>query len=514
MLEQTCSHFASREVLFDGQNRVTYGALFEQVKVMASALQQSDIGVGDKVGVSLPNWYEFVVISLAVGSIGATLVPFNTRYRQDEVAYILSNSGAKMVFISEQVDDVSNYDMFTAVKGYIPTLKRIIPVRFEVDSLESYDDFLVKGKNQAPNFPTLEPSDTVYAILYTSGTTGEPKGAMLTHSNVLFTSTMSGKALRCTEQDVLLVPVPLFHVFGLVISLLFSIRFGMKMVLMERYKAEQALQLIEAEKVTIHHGVPTNFILELNHPNRKNYDLSSLRTGIIAAAPCPIEIVKRIRNELGCNILVSYGLSETAAPITIGDWDDDDRLRSETVGKAMHDVSIKLVDDLNENVAIGQVGEIITKGPGLMKGYYQKREETSKAIDHDGWFHTGDLGVFDESGYLRIIGRKKEMIIRGGYNIYPREIEEVLYTHPSVLEVAIVGLPDTVLGEISCAAIRLKTNDVTIEALKEFLGNHIADYKVPDKIVILEDIPMTASGKIKKIELQKLLEQQLQAELR
>jgi acyl-CoA synthetase (AMP-forming)/AMP-acid ligase II len=273
--------------------------------------------------------------------------------------------------------------------------------------------------------------------------------------------------------------------------------------------------LIEQERVTVKHGVPTMFILELNHPQFKRFTLSSLRTGIVAAAACPVEIVRRIRTEMGCDIVICYGLSETSATLTATDYSDDDLVRSETCGKALPGAEVKIVDANRQQLPPGEVGEVVCRGFGVMKGYYNLPEETRQALDEDGWFYTGDLGTLDDKGYLRIVGRKKEMIIRGGYNIYPREVEEVFYTHPGVMEIAIVGLPDTVLGEISCAAIKLKPGKTaTEEEMKSFIKQRVANYKVPDKIVFVDEFPMTASGKIKKVEMQVQLKERLGAELR
>lgn len=338
---------------------------------------------------------------------------------------------------------------------------------------------------------------------------------MLTHLNFVHNAACTVEALQCDENDVFLVVVPVFHVFGMVPSILAAVTACAKMVFMEQFKAEAVLKMIEQEKITIHHGVPTMFILELNHPQFKSYDLSSLRTGIIAAAPCPVEVVKKIRNEMGCNITISYGQTETSPVVTITSFTDSDIIRSETVGRTIPGVEIKVVDVNRQTVPTGEIGELAVRGLNVMKGYFNMPEKTKEAIDQDGWLYTGDLVTLDEQGYVRIVGRKKEMIIRGGYNIYPREIEEILYKHPNVVEVAIIGLPDTVLGEISCAAVKLKDGALeTEESMKNYLKGKIADYKIPDKVVFVDELPMTPSGKIKKVELQKKLKEDLQTELR
>ena len=338
---------------------------------------------------------------------------------------------------------------------------------------------------------------------------------MLTHQNFIYSAEISNEKLLCTSDDVFLIAVPVFHVFGMAPGIMSAIAAGAKIVFMENYKAIHALELIEKEKISVHHGVPTMFILELNHPRFAEFDLSSLRTGIIAAAPCPEEIVRKIRNVMGCDIMVFYGLTESTASITATTFEDDDYIRSITVGRVLPGSEAKVVDSQRGNVPMGEVGELALRGRGITKGYYQMPDQTREAIDEEGWFYTGDLATMDEKGYIRIVGRKKEMIIRGGYNIYPREIEEIYYKHPSILEIAIVGLPDTVLGEISCAAIKLKPGHFEEEeSMKDFIKDKVADYKVPDRIVFLDRIPMTDSGKIKKVSLVKVLREQIEVTLR
>ena len=327
---------------------------------------------------------------------------------------------------------------------------------------------------------------------------------------MVHTAVACAEWMRCTPQDVFLMPTPIFHVMGLMFALR-AISSEARMVLMEAFKPEKALSLIEQEKVTIHPGVPTMFILELNHPSFKKYDLSSLRTGEMGGAPAPVEIIQRIREDMGCNVLIGYGMTETSPTLTLTGFDDDNILRAETVGRPLPGVNIKIVDENRNELGVNAVGELACQSFGLMKGYYKNLEKTFEVIDEHGWYYTGDLATMDEQGYIRIVGRKKEMIIRGGYNIYPREIEEYFYTHPAVMDVAIVGLPDTVLGEISCACVRPRPEmRVSEEELREFIAGKIADYKMPDKILIVDDFPMTPSGKIKKIDLQNRLRSELQ----
>ncbi|KAB2330449.1 long-chain-fatty-acid--CoA ligase [Cytobacillus depressus] len=515
LLQQVYKKDPEHEVAFDGYGRISYEELWRQSITLAKSLQELGIKKGDKVAVCLPNWNEFIVIYMAVSHVGAILVPFNTRYRQDEVEYILRNSEAKLAFFTKEFSGVRHYDQFASAIKVVNSLKTLISVRCQIDGILSYEALLENNESASFEPIDIDSENDTFSILYTSGSTGAPKGAMLTHSNVVNTAIISANQMKCTEKDVFFVAVPVFHVFGLVPSILSTVAVGARMVLMDQYKAKAALELMELEKVTVKHGVPTMFILELNHEEFASYDLSSLRTGIIAAAPCPIEIVKRIRNDMGCEIMVAYGLSETSPTLTMTSFDDEDIVRAETVGKALPGAEVKIVNDSRQEVRTGEVGEIVCRSFGVMKGYYQMPEKTAEAIDENGWFYTGDLGILDENGNLRIVGRKKEMIIRGGYNIYPREIEEILYLHCDVLEVAIVGLPDTVLGEISCACVKLKSHATADEqSLIDFVRQRVANYKVPDKLIIMKGFPMTASGKIKKVSLQEQLMESIGVELR
>ncbi|SDI22568.1 fatty-acyl-CoA synthase [Alteribacillus persepolensis] len=515
MLETACRRDPEKEVSFDQSSRLSYRQLWEDSLALAASLQHQGLQRGDKVAVCLPNWNEFLVIYMAIAHLGAVIVPFNTRYRTEEVEYILQNSEAKFAFFTKEFSGVHHAEQFLQAKQKLATLETLITVRYREEGLLTYRDLLHRGKSSSFTPADIDAEEEIFTILYTSGSTGAPKGAMLTHANVVKTGVISAEQMRCTSSDVFLVAVPVFHVFGMVPSILSAIASGGRMVLMDIYKPKASLEIMENEKVTIKHGVPTMFILELNHEEFSGYDLSSLRTGIVAAAPCPVEIVKRIRTDMGCDITVAYGLSETSPTLTMTTFDDPDIVRAETVGKALPGAEVKIVDNHRQELPFGEVGEIACRSFGVMKGYYNLPEKTAEALDEQGWFYTGDLGTLDEDGYLRIVGRKKEMIIRGGYNIYPREIEEVFYTHPDVMEIAIVGLPDTVLGEIACACVKLKPRAaVNEEHLLHFIKGKVADYKVPDKLLLIENMPMTASGKIKKVALEEQLKEELKAELR
>lgn len=505
LLEKAFRSSPEKEVIFDGARRLTYRDLQAETDEIASGLSQLGVKPGDRVAVSLPAWYEFIVAVFAIAKVGAILVPFNTRYREDEAEHILRDSGAKVVFFPREYDKVNHLAQFQSLKKRVPSLEHLITVRFEYEGLTSYQQLQEMGRqNRVPEIEVNVEED-VFAIIYTSGTTGKPKGAMLTHRNLLFVSVESNKAIRIQEYDVFLHASPYFHIMGLA-GILRLVASQTKAVILESFHAEKALQLIEQEKITIHSGVPTIFILEMNHANFQKYDLSSLRVVIMAGAPCPVEVIRRIKAEMGVEVLISYGMTETSPILTFTRFDDDDVTLSETVGRAINGVKLKIVNDEREELGVDLVGELACQSIGLMKGYYNLPEKTREVVDENRWYYTGDLAIMDENGYVRIVGRKKDMIIRGGYNIYPSEMEEVFYTHPSVMEVSIIGLPDTVLGEITCAAILLRPGKTaTAEELKSFIKTQVADYKVPDHIVIVDELPKTPTGKIKKFELKDLV---------
>jgi acyl-CoA synthetase (AMP-forming)/AMP-acid ligase II len=497
VLERHAEAQGAREAFACGERRLTYAELRSSAAALAAALHARGVGAGDKVAAILPNGAEFLISYFACARLGAIYVPLNTRYRQHELTFMLDDCQARVLITVASYADFDYLALIAALRPSLPLLAHVIAVGEQGADAQSFAA-LLETSAAAPPAP-VAPQDDVFTILYTSGTTGVPKGAMLTHANVVGNAIAMAEAMRWTAADVLLVAVPMFHVFGMTPSIMSAIVSGSRMVALETYGPEAALRLIERERVTIHHGVPTMFILELNHPSFAAYDLSSLRTGIIAAAPCPVEVVRRIRTAMGCNICVAYGLTETSPCLTITRFDDSDEVRSATVGRALPGIDIRIVDDQRQPVADGVVGELAARGYAVMRGYYRRPEATAAVIE-DGWLYTGDLATLDQHGYVRIVGRKKEMIVRGGFKIYPREIEELYYAHPKVQEVAIVGLPDPVLGERSCACIKLRDgHDATADELLDYVRGQVADYKVPDRIVFVATLPTTASGKVRKI---------------
>ena len=508
LLERAARLYPHNEALVAGTRRYTFEQVRGLVEQCAAGLYRHGLRKGDKLALVMPNWAEFVVGYFAVARLGAVLVPLNVRYRSHELEYMVHNSEARIVITCAEFGSFDFVELFKRLRPDLPELQHIVVVGQPQGGhdLISWESLLHEA--DPTTLPPLEinPTEDLFSILYTSGTTGVPKGAMLTHANLVNNGTLMAEVLASTPQDRYLVAVPLFHVFGMSPCVISAYGSGAPLILMDIFKPEEALRLVQTERITVHHGVPTMFILELNHPNFAQFDLSSLRTGIIAAAPAPAEIIRRIRKDMGCEIVSSYGLSETSPCLTMTRPDDDDRIKAETVGHALPGVEIKIVNDDGEGVSTGEIGELTCRSLGLMKGYYKMPEATAAAIDQDGWFYSGDLATLDEVGNVRIVGRKKEMINRGGFKIYPREVEELYYKHPKVQEVAVLGVPDPVLGERSVACIKLKPGQTAQpQEMLDFLDGKLADFKRPDFVRFVEEFPMTSSGKIKKVQMREEL---------
>ncbi len=489
-----------REALIFRGQRYTYRQLGEQVDRVAGALLELGIRKGDKVAVDLPNWPEFVFCYLAALRIGAVVVLVNPRYRAVEISHILGDSDAVAIILPVEFEDFHYVPMIRGLRGALPQMRHVIAVGQREDSSDDVlylHDLMARNSQPVPE-ADINPEEDLAYLMYTSGTTGKPKGAMITHSSFVRTTLTASAPFRTSSDDVFLVLVPVTHIIGLfcLSTAFFS---HAKAILVDVFKAEPVAELIEREKVTVQYAVPTVFMLELAHADR--YNITSLRTGLIAGASVPAELLRRLV-AMKIQVHPQYGMTETAGGLTTTSDEDDPVDRTETVGRALPGIEIKLVDGEHRPVAEGQVGEIAVKSPGLMKGYYKQPEATAAAIDAEGWFYTGDLGSRDDRGYIRIVGRKKNMIIRGGYNIYPREIEDLLYTCPGILEVVVVGVPDRVLGEKTCACVSKQSTALTEAQIKDFCRGKVADYKVPDYVCFLESFPRTATGKVSMVDLQ------------
>jgi len=476
---------------------------------IAHGLVELGIEPTDRIGLWAMNCWEWLAVHMACARAGAILVNVNPSSRAHELAYILEKSRMKVLFLRAS-DAKANYSgLLQQVLDQAAPGANICLLHAICFDTPAWDALLAEEPG-----PTAAPIalDDVTNIQYTSGTTGSPKGVLLTHRNLLNNGFLSARVLHYTECDRICLAVPFAHCFGNVIGTMSALASGCALILPnDVFDSKAVLEAVEAERATAIYGVPTMFIAELRHPEFSRFDLTSLRTGVMAGAPCPIEVMKQVVADMHCpEMIIGYGLTETAPLITMSDVDDDLDHRVSTVGKALPCTELKVVDlETRETLGRGRQGEICARGYMLMQGYDGDPEATARVVDTDGWFRTGDLGVMREDGYFNITGRAKDMIIRGGENIYPREVEEFLYTHPKIAEVQITGLPDERFGEIVLALIRLKPGEAaTPEAIREFCDGQIAKFKIPELIRFVDSFPVTLSGKIQKFRMREIELQQ------
>ena len=493
-----------------GERRLTYGQVDAQATALAAALYELGIEAGDRIALNLPNWPEFVISMFAAAKLGATIVPLNPKYTASELQYMLRHSESVVVVTAENWDGVDYLARFEGFLATLPDLQYVLSVGEEDlwydDRIYQFEDLVSSGEGREYPTPTVNADEDLFAIVYTSGTMGKPKGVSLTHTNLLRTATATADALHLTGDDVVYGVTTLFNVFGLAPGVLGTAAAGATLVLQEEQSQAKTLEIAERERVTVYHGHPTSFILDLHEPTLRERDLATIRTGIIAGAPVSEELIGRIRRELVPGIRVAYGMTETGSTVSATLDDDPPGKQLTTVGRPIDGVELKVLDLDGSPLPIESVGEVAVKGPGVMRGYYRQPGETSHAFTEDGFFLTGDLGMIDDEGYLHILGRRKEMIIRGGFNVYPREVEDRLHAHPAVLDVAVVGLPHEVLGEVACACIvPVEGAIVTGEEIKEFCREMMADYKIPDLVRFLDSFPMTGSGKVRRVELARII---------
>ena len=513
--------------------RYSYHRFNEICRQVAKGLLKLGIRKGDHLSIWAYNVPEWVILQFATAKIGAVLVTVNTSYKSMELEYILKQSDSNTLFMVKSFKDTDYVETVYTVAPELPGsepgmldcpklpyLKNVIYIGDSTpDGMLNFTRVIELG-NEIDDAELAAVEATLHChevinMQYTSGTTGFPKGVMLTHNNVVNNGLNIGRCMNFSHKDRLCIPVPFFHCFGCVLGVMACVTHGATMVPVEVFDPLKVLQTIEKEKCTAVHGVPTMFIAELEHTAFELFDLSSLRTGIMAGSPCPIEVMKRVIRDMNASeITIAYGQTEASPVITQTRVDDPIELRVSSVGRALPDVEVKIIDiETGATLPSGTQGELYTRGYLVMKGYYKMPEETAKAIDAEGWLHTGDLAVMDENGYCKITGRIKNIIIRGGENIYPREIEEFLYTHPKISDVQVYGVPDRKYGEQVMAAIILKTGEeMTEEEVKTYCRGRIANYKVPRYVKFVSSYPMTASGKIQKFKLQKMAIEELQLE--
>jgi fatty-acyl-CoA synthase len=502
--------------------RMNYEQFDNHCRTLAKGLMSLEIQKGEHIAVWSSNTTEWLTMQFATGKMGAVLVTVNTNYRTSELEYLLKQSDSTTLILMDQFKDSSYIDMLYEI---VPELKDSNPGELKSSRLPLLKNVIVLGDKRYPGtlswndlvamsedvsdielderMNSTRPQDVIN-MQYTSGTTGFPKGVMLTHSNIVNNGFNIANCMKLTKEDRLCIPVPFFHCFGCVLGTMACVSVGATMVPVQEFNPKRVLKTVQDEKCTGLHGVPTMFIAELNEPEFANYDLSSLRTGIMAGSNCPIEVMKSVIEKMGAReITIAYGQTESSPVITQTRTDDPIELRVESVGKALPNVEVKIVEPgTSIEVARGVQGELCTRGYHVMKGYYKNEDATREAIDGEGWLHTGDLAIMDENGYCKITGRLKDMIIRGGENIYPREIEEFLYTHPKILDVQVVGVPDSVYGEEVMAWVILKEGEsVSSDEIRAFCNRKISKHKIPRYIEFIDAYPMTASGKIQKFRL-------------
>jgi fatty-acyl-CoA synthase len=511
-LERTVAAFGGREALVDVPTgrRWTYTELNAAVDALAGGLIGAGIEAGDRVGIWAPNVPEWVLLQYATAKIGAILVNINPAYRSHELAYALRQSGITMLVSAERFKTSDYRAMVDEVRGEIGTLSRVVYIGSpEWDTLAAGPADAEVLAQRAAGLSFDDPIN----IQYTSGTTGFPKGATLSHHNILNNAYFVGELCGYTEQDRVCIPVPFYHCFGMVMGNLGSTTHGACMVIpAPGFDPPATLQAVQDERCTSLYGVPTMFIAELGLPGFASYDLSSLRTGIMAGSPCPVEVMKRVVSEMHMTeVTICYGMTETSPVSTQTVAEDDMERRVSTVGRVHPHLEIKIIDPETGVVApIGATGELCTRGYSVMLGYWDQPDKTAEAIDAARWMHTGDLATMDEAGYINIVGRSKDMIIRGGENVYPREVEEFLYTHPAVEDVQVIGVPDIRYGEELCAWVRLRPGQqVTADELKAYCAGKIAHFKVPRYLRFTDEFPMTVTGKIQKFKMREVSTEEL-----
>jgi fatty-acyl-CoA synthase len=509
-LEARAAEDPDRPFLFFEQRRFTYRQVDQRASALAAALHELGLGKGDRIAIDLPNWPEFIISMFAVAKLGAVMVPLNPRYTVPELQYMLRHSEAAVVISAETFNETDYLQLFEGFLTSLPDFQYLVTVGeaelWYDDRIYQFEDLVSSGEGRELPRVELSPAEDVFAILYTSGTMGKPKGVALTHANLLATAAETVNRIRLTPDDVVFGVATVFHVFGLGPGILGTMMAGAALVLQEQFDPAGALDLIEKHRVTVHYGVPTVYITEMREAERPKRDLASLRTGIVAGAPIGDELVRRIRDELCPNLCVAYSLTETASTVSMTRPEDPPDKQIFTVGRPLPGTEVRVLDLDGTILPEESLGEIAVRGAGVMKGYYRQPGETAQAFDEDGYFLTGDLGMVDEDGFIHIVGRRKELIIRGGFNVYPREVEDRLHAHPAVLDVAVVGLPHEVLGEVVCACIMpVEGAIITGEEIKDWCRGALADYKVPDLVRFFDSFPLTGSGKVRRVELARMV---------
>jgi len=520
VLEETAQKFPTHQAVkyIEMEFDKTYYDFNNKADRIAKGLMGMGFEKGDRVAVWATNYPQWLVLMFATAKIGVILVTVNTNYKEHELEFLLKQSDSKALFICDGLKDIdcekAIYSICPELKvcekgklnsATLPYLKMIISFDNNYEGMYNWNDIekfgiLVSEQEYISRKASLDPDDVIN-MQYTSGTTGFPKGVMLTHKNIVNNGLSIGDCMNFTEKDRLCIPVPFFHCFGMVLAIMACVTHGTTMLPLLWYTPMKVMHVIEYEKCTAVHGVPTMFIGMLEHRDFDKYDYSTLRTGIMAGSPCPTKVMQSVVDKMNMKeITIVYGQTEASPGCTQTMFDDSLEKRVNTVGKPLPFIEIKIVNpETGEEVGVGVDGEFCVRGYNVMKGYYKLEDETKAAIDNDKWLHTGDLARIDEDGYYKITGRIKDMIIRGGENIYPKEIEDLIYTHNAVKDVAVVAIPSQKYGEEVCAFVILKQDaKATEDDIRSFVNKNLAKHKVPSRVLFIDKFPLTASGKIQK----------------
>jgi fatty-acyl-CoA synthase len=504
-LDRTAARFPDGEALVDRAQglRYTWAEFVTEVDALAVGLLDLGIEKGDRVGIWAPNCAQWTLLQYATAKVGAILVNINPAYRTHELEFVINQAGIRLLVAARSFKTSQYAEMIETVRPNTPGLERVVIT----DTEQWAALFVHDGDPSRVRERGLQlTADDAINIQYTSGTTGFPKGATLSHHNILNNGYFVGRLCGYTEADRVCIPVPFYHCFGMVMGNLACTSSGATMVIpAPGFDPALTLEACAEEHCTSLYGVPTMFIAELALPDAEDYDLSALRTGIMAGSPCPVEVMKQVVERFGMTeVTICYGMTETSPVSTQTRADDSLDRRVSTVGRTLPHLESKIVDpDTGLTVTRGTPGELCTRGYSVMLGYWDQPEKTAEVIDGARWMHTGDLGVMDDEGYVNITGRIKDMVIRGGENIYPREIEEFLYTHPDILDAQVIGVPDERYGEELMAWVRLREGvaELTVEAVREFATGRLAHYKIPRYVHVVEEFPMTVTGKVRKVEM-------------
>jgi fatty-acyl-CoA synthase len=508
MMDYLADEAPEKEAIVFKDQRLTYSEFRDHIRRMAMALKIIGVQKGDRVGVLFQNCVEFFYVQQAILYIGGIFISLSTRYRKYEITYMMKHAGAKYMFCVDEYMGTNFVDLLEGIRPELPEMKTIIIKGQNIPAwAKSYEEVFELGKEIEEKLlmADLPEASEVCSILYTSGSTGTPKGVMHTHHSIIWDSTRVCERLRIGPDDVFLMMLPCSHIFASFVLYTNAVMGRSKIVIMETFEAGEALRLQEAERVSVLYGVPTMFTLMLNHPDFERFDLTANRTGYMSGASCPVELVRAVMQKMHCNISAAFGMSE-ADCITITHYEDDEYIKSETAGRPIRGLDLKIVDGNRRPVEVGVVGEIAIRGENLFAGYYKQEDLTRSSFDADGFFYTGDLGKLDQNGRLIVAGRKKDMIIRGGFNVYPAEVEENIALIEGVQYAAVVGVPDRKLGEKICACIVPKPgHSLQAEKIIQFCKKNLANFKVPDFVEIMESFPMTTTEKIQKFKIRDLM---------